>query len=256
MAMKLDDTQELRHEDMDKTVIMRTKTHGVRELPPAKGNHPSSQPINTSNAKSRKRKRLMILAGVFAAALIVGFGVTGYVHDKEQLAENDALHSKYELQRRESEIGKRESELSAKKKELEQKKAELEAKRKRLAEQRGSLQNDADGIRQETDGRSALEKIRDKITGRDKKLSDAASSNKAAQAKNGSESGELDAALSDAQEMLDNVNKKIGEAQQLKQQASETRAAAEKAYHENEGTINRLFRYVGDGAKSFTDMFR
>ena len=77
MAMKLDDTQELRHEDMDKTVIMRTKTHGVRELPPAKGNHPSSQPINTSNAKSRKRKRLMILAGVFAAALIVGFGVTG-----------------------------------------------------------------------------------------------------------------------------------------------------------------------------------
>ena len=101
-----------------------------------------------------------------------------------------------------------------------------------------------------------MEKIRDKITGRDKKLSDAASSNRAAQAKNGSESGELDAALSDAQEMLDNVNKKIGEAQQLKQQASETRAAAEKAYHENEGTINRLFRYVGDGAKAFTDMFR
>ena len=236
---------------LDQTEIMlpavSAERKTVRELDPLGKDHPSVSPGAAAPAHRHRRKKYAVLCSVFAAALLCGFLLAGYYHDKQQLTENDRLQQAQSLTQREATLKEQKAALLAQRAQLEQEKQTLERKHRDLQAQADRAQGKNEQIQAEAKSGSAVGKLWDKVTGKEKERQQDIKDNAA----QGGEASKAAAALGDsidqAQTMLNDVDRHLQDLNAVHEQVTEMKQAAASAYAEHADIFDQAAYYASQG---------
>lgn len=217
-----------------------------REQVPRKGAVRELKPIRTQRGgtadaqKGKSKKKAILLVGGFVAALLAGFILAGYYHDHQQAAENQKLQQA-------AQIEQQNQSLTEQKKQLEREKRELEEKRQALQAQSERMNGKNEQMAEDSKSGSTVSKILDKVTGKEKERQQAANDNASKGAAASQEAASIGKSIDDAQAMINDVDSKLNDLNQMKQQAGKVKDAAESAYNEHAGTIQQALYYASEG---------
>ncbi len=224
----------------------------VRELSPIDGaDTDKGKPAGGNGKKPRftqKQKRAMFLAAGFLLAIFCGFLVSGYLHDKQQAAENSKVQAT-QMELKQKDLAKQESDLKAQRERLEKEKKALEAKQQELQQKSERMNGRNEQIADEGNSQSVVGKLMDKVTGKDKERQQAAQQNKAQGTQASADAASVQQSIADAQSMINDVDSKLDDVGTMKQQAAKVKDAAVNAYAEHEGTIQTVLYYAGEGVR-------
>lgn len=189
---------------------------------------------------TKRRKRNAFLAGGFVLALLLGFFIAGYAQHQTAMKEEQA---RIEQQQAAQDAAV----LQAKKAELERKKQELEQKRQELLQQAARAEGRNEQLAAENE--SLLHRLVDKVTGQAGRQQQAKAANDAAQDASNQAAKQVDAALAQAGQMLDDVNAQIEQSDKVQAAADTVRAGAQTAYDDHRDLIDSAVSYVADGVR-------
>lgn len=215
----------------------------VRELKPIRTQRDGKEHLD----KSRSKKKAILLVGGFVAALLTGFILAGYYHDHQQAAENQRLQQAAQLDQQTKSIQHQSQSLTEQKKQLEKEKRDLEEKQQALQAQAERMNGRNDQMTEDSKSSSAVSKILDKVTGKEKERQQAASDNAAKGAEASQQAASIGKSIDDAQAMINEVDSKLDDLNQMRQQAGKVKEAAESAYNEHAGTIEQALYYASQG---------
>lgn len=219
---------------------------GVRELEPERISSRQSLKRKSSFFTAGK-KRGLLLAVVFAAALLGGFMLAGYSQDQSEARQNQHQLEQQKMQEREQKLANQEADLKARRQELERQKQELQQRERELEDKssraRGRNEQLADSAPDSTFG-----KLVDKVTGKEAKRQGQLKENEKIAAQADGDVAKLKQSIAEAQNMLDDVDAKLDTVAEMQQEANRLRAKAESAYAENKDTIDKAVYYAKSGA--------
>ena len=229
----------------------------VRELPPEK--MPSRQEGRQEQKKggwlSAGKKRGLLLAVGFAAALIVGFMIAGYTQDQSAERQNQQKLEQQQLKDRQQKLAGQEADLKAQREALERQKQELQARERELEAKSSRAQGRNEQL-EDSAPASALGKLVDKVTGKEAQREQQVKENKAISSQADGEVARLKQSIADAQSMLDDVDAKLDTVAEMQQEASRIKAKAESAYAENKDVIDKAVYYAKSGAELLSNWFK
>lgn len=242
----LEDTQSMPKVDASEAPLenpRQGRSHGtVRELDPLPEKRLQGRGARSS-FWTKRRKRNAVLAGGFLLALLLGFFFAGYAQHQTDAREEQARIQQEQAAKQ----AKDAASLEKQKAELEQKKQELEAKKQELLLQAARAEGKNEQLAE--DQGSMLGKLVDKVTGQEKKQQQAKAANAAEQDSSKQAAQQVDEAITQAGQMLDDVNEKINQNGKLQETADTVRTGAQSAYEDHKDTIDSVASYVADGAK-------
>ena len=219
---------------------------GVRELPPEdvppRVEKPKAKPFFTAG-----RKRGMLLAICFVAALLGGFMLAGYSQDQSEAKQNQQQMERQQMQAREQKLADQEADLKARRQELERQKQALQERERELEDKSSRAKGRNEEISKEAPG-SALGKLVDKVTGKEAKRQEKLQENEKVSAQADSDVAKLKQSIAEAQSMLDDVDAKLDTVAEMQQEAGRIKAKAESAYAENKDVIDKAVYYARTGA--------
>jgi hypothetical protein len=235
---------------LDRTEIMlpaaSADRKAVRELDPLGKEHQTVPPVTVAS-KHHRRKKYAVLFSVFAAALLCGFLLAGYYHDRQQLTENDRLQQEQSLTQREAALKEQKTSLLAQRAQLEQEKKNLEQRQRDLQAQADRAQGKNDQLQAEAKSGSAVGKLWDKVTGKEKERQQDQKDN----AEQGGEAAKAAAAVGDsidqAQTMLNDVDHHLQDLNAVHTQVTEMKQAAASAYADHADILDQAAYYVSQG---------
>lgn len=251
---KLDDTQSLPPltDAAGKDPIRQPfpqKNGDVRQLRPAAGAQEERHGWLTP-----KRKKAILLCAGFLIALFAGFAIAGYRQDQADLAANERQYQAQEMKDRQQKLDQQEKDLQQKRQQLEQQKKELEQQKRSLQQDSDRLAGRQEQMAADDASSSTVQKILDKVTGKEADRQKAAQSAQQQQSQNTSSTDAVNQSLADAQTMLDDVNAKLSDVEAMKGEASKMKEKAETAYDENKDAIDTALYYVKQGASMALNM--
>ena len=242
-SKRMDDTQPVPR--VDETMVQAPlvpKNGTVRELDPM----PEKKDEYEKKSRfTKKQKRAMWLAGGFFVALFCGFLISGYLHDKQQTAENNKVQAT-QMQLKSAELARQETDLKAQRDRLEKEKKELEEKQRSLQQTADRMAGRNEQLDEEGSN-STIGKLFDKVTGKTKAREQAAQQNAVQGSQASDEAASVRQSIDQAQAMINDVDSKLDSVGEMKQQASKVKDAASAAYAEHEGTIQQVLYYAGQG---------
>ena len=250
-SYRLDDTQPVK--PVDETMIqppIEPAEHagGVRELRPVPEKAGEKKQQAKKGRFTPKQKKAMLLTGGFLAALFCGFLISGYLHDKEQLAENSKVQAT-QMEQKQKALSEQEKELKDQREHLAQEKKELEAKQQELQNKAERMNGRNEQLADEGSSKSMLGTLVDKVTGKEKERTAATQQNAAQGAKASADADSVKQSIADAQTMINEVDAKLDDVGAMKQQAVKVKDAASSAYAEHAGTIQTVLHYAGEGVQ-------
>jgi hypothetical protein len=210
----------------------------VRELAPVRKQEETGP--QKAYIKKRKRRKAIFLTAGFLVALLSGFILAGYYHDRQQATENQHMQQAAQIQQQANE-------LTQQRQQLEQEKLELEQKRQALQSAAGHIAGKNTQIEEENQSASMASKLLDKVTGKEKERQRSIQDNAAQETRNNNDAAALNVSINDAQAMINDVDSKLGELDQVRQQANRVKQAAASAYNENANTIGQILYYASEG---------
>lgn len=239
---------------VDETMLQPAEPQrgSVRELSPLDEAGGQGKPDGKNGKKPRftkKQKRAMLLAAGFFLAIFCGFLVSGYLHDKQQAAENSKVQAT-QMELKQKDLAKQENDLKAQRERLEKEKKALEAKQQELQQKSERMNGRNEQIADEGNSQSVVGKLMDKVTGKDKEREQAARQNTAQGAQASADAASVQQSIADAQSMINDVDSKLNDVGAMKQQATKVKDAAVNAYAEHEGTIQTVLYYAGEGVRA------
>ncbi len=241
---RIDDTDRMPREQM-------ARKGSVRELKPVHTQRGSQEKLK----KGKARKKKILLVGGFILALLCGFILAGYYHDQQQATENQKLQQAAQMDQKTKSLQQQSQSLTEQKKQLEREKRELEEKRQDLQAQAERLNGRNEQMAEDSNSRSTVTKILDKVTGKEKEREQAAGDNAAQGAQASQDAASLGKSIDDAQAMINDVDSKLDDLGQMKQQAGKMKDAAESAYNEHFGTIQQALYYASEGIDLIRGLF-
>ena len=219
---------------------------GVRELPPEemppRVEKPKAKPFFTAG-----KKRGILLAICFVAALLGGFMLAGYSQDQSEAKQNQQQMERQQMQAREQKLADQEADLKARRQELERQKQALQERERELEDKSSRAKGRNEEISKEAPG-SALGKLVDKVTGKEAKRQEKLQENEKVSAQADSDVAKLKQSIAEAQSMLDDVDAKLDTVAEMQQEAGRIKAKAESAYAENKDVIDKAVYYARTGA--------
>ena len=219
---------------------------GVRELPPEeippRVEKPKAKPFFTAG-----KKRGILLAICFVAALFGGFMLAGYSQDQSEAKQNQQQMERQQMQAREQKLADQEADLKARRQELERQKQALQERERELEDMSSRAKGRNEEISKEAPG-SALGKLVDKVTGKEAKRQEKLQENEKVSAQADSDVAKLKQSIAEAQSMLDDVDAKLDTVAEMQQEANKIKAKAESAYAENKDVIDKAVYYARTGA--------
>ena len=249
-STRLQDTQPVpRMEDVSaksgaiQPPLSSTRSPGVRELKPI-----SQKPDKKSGKKlTSRRKKVLMLTGGFIFALLCGFFVSGYYHDRQQAADNDRLHQTQQMEQKSRNLQQQEQSLREQRDKLEQEKKALEEKQKNLQSQADRAAGRNEQINADSAG-SAVSKIWDTVTGKNQQRQQTSKENEAKSTQASNDASAVGKSIDEAQAMINDVDSRIRDLDEMKQQAQQVKDVASSAYAEHAGTIDQAVYYISEGA--------
>ena len=220
--------------------------NGVRELSPDGGKGKEGQPEKQSWLTPKRKKRLM-LGGGFLGALLIGFMIAGYSQDQSAARQNQRQYEQQQMKDREQKLADQEKDLKARREQLEQQKKDLQAREAQLEDSSSRAKGRNEQLGDSAPG-STIGKLIDKVTGKESKRNDQVQQNKQQSAQADTDAASVKESISEAQQMLDDVNSKIDSVSSMKQEAGQLKAKAESAYAENKGVVDKAIYYAKVGA--------
>ena len=188
--------------------------HGVREL-----GRISMPQDKKRSFFTKKRKQGIILVAVFLLALFCGVAFAGYAKESSELAEGQKTVAQ------QKDLDMQERRLEEKRQKLEKERQKLEAQKKEKRSAREKQEDSSDFV----------DEILDKVKGKEKTAPAA------------KEGDSIDAAISEAQSGLDDVNEKLQAVAEMKKKADKVKSTADQVYRENKGTIDTILHYAAEG---------
>ena len=237
----------------DNAERMDSGYRGVRELPPEEipphVEKPKAKPFFTAG-----KKRGILLAFCFVAALFGGFMLAGYSQDQSEAKQNQQQMERQQMQAREQKLADQEADLKARRQELERQKQALQERERELEDMSSRAKGRNEEISKEAPG-SALGKLVDKVTGKEAKRQEKLQENEKVSAQADSDVAKLKQSIAEAQSMLDDVDAKLDTVSEMQQEASRIKAKAESAYAENKDVIDKAVYYAKTGADFLSQWF-
>ena len=230
----------------DNTERRESSYRGVRELPP-ENVPPSVEKPKTKPFFTAGKKRGLLLAACFVAALLGGFMLAGYSQDQSEAKQNQQLLERQQMQAREQKLADQEADLKARRQELERQKQALQERERELEDMSSRAKGRNEEISKEAPG-SALGKLVDKVTGKEAKRQEKLQENEKVSAQADSDVAKLKQSIAEAQSMLDDVDAKLDTVAEMQQEAGRIKAKAESAYAENKDVIDKAVYYARTGA--------
>ena len=235
----------------DNTERLDSGYRGVRELPPedipSRVEKPKAKPFFTAG-----KKRGILLAFCFVAALFGGFMLAGYSQDQSEAKQNQYQLEQQKMQAREQKLADQENDLKARRQELERQKKELQERERELEDKASRAKGRNEQIAENAPD-STFGKFMDKVTGKETKRRDQQKENEAIAAQAEGDVAKLKQSIAEAQNMLDDVDAKLDTVAEMQQEASRIKAKAESAYAENKDVIDKAVHYAKLGADVLSD---
>lgn len=234
-------------EDEIQPPFPRRSGGSIRELPPepfvnqSAGKHPPDP-----GGSSGKIKYLLLLAG-FLLALFMGFALAGFLQDESEARGLEKARQEQQMADRERKLADQEETLREERRRLEEQKQALEARQKELSEESSRLKGRNEQLREESQA-GGVDKLLDKVTGKDKQRARAARENEQQSAKLDSDTAEVRQSIQQAQQMLDDVDEKLDDLEAMQKEAKRIRGQVENAYTENKDSIDKFIYYAQQGA--------
>ena len=229
-------------------------SRSVRELPPEKLPPHKEKPPVKKGFFTAGKKRGLLLAACFSAALLGGFMLAGYSQDKSEAKQNQQQLERQQMQAKEKKLADQEADLKARRQELERQKKELQAREKELEDKSSRAKGRNEEIESNAPG-SSLGKLVDKVTGKEAKRKEQLQENEKISAQADSDVAKLKQSIAEAQSMLDDVDAKLDTVADMQQEASRIKAKAESAYAENKDVIDKAVYYARTGADFLSKWF-
>lgn len=226
----------------------------VRRLTPLNGKQ-GKYPVEKKKENwFRRHKKAVILTGGFLVALCLGMILAGWQADKRDLANTQRQVAELQQKNQQEKAARSQAELKQQKAELEAKLAALEKQQKELEGQSSRMQGRNDQI-QDDRSESTVGKLIDKVTGKDKKRQAEVSANNEKASAADQQASSVQQSIAQVKSMIDDVDTQMGNADSVKNQAAAVAQEAQKAYHENEGTIQQVLGYAKRGAGVLLNLF-
>lgn len=223
-----------------------TNPDGVRELPPDKDLQQQNQP--QQNWLQAHKRKAALLAGGFLVAVFLGFMLAGYTQHKEE-AKNQQYMQQQAMQNKQDDLNRQEEDLKQQRKELEQRKQDLQDRERALEEQSSRAKGRNEALNEDKSSSSTLDKIIDKVTGKDDERDQSIQKNKETSAQADTNVDDVKQSINEAQQKLDSVNQKLDSVSSMKQEAGSIADKAKDTYDENKGTIDTALDYAKAGAQ-------
>lgn len=245
-------------EDLDKTRYMPRITDDEiihQPIPQAKENNsvkelPPDLSLRRQKTKppkfTAKKKRAFILGIGFVAALFLGFAIAGYSENQLNEKNNARVMQEQELAAKEKDIAAEEDDLKAKRRELEKQKQELERQEKELAAAKNIAEGKNAALDEEKPS-TAIGKLVDKVTGKAADREKASKENSDTSQKAGEDLADIKQSISDAQNMLNEVDEGLDKVAAMKNEAANIRGKLAATYEENKGLVDSLVSYTKTG---------
>lgn len=221
-------------------------SRSVRELPPEQIPPRPKQKAKPAFFTAGK-KRGILLAACFGAALLGGFMLAGYSQDQTEAKQNQHKLEQQQMQAREQKLADQEADLKARRQELARQKKELQERERELEDKSSRAKGRNEAISSNAPD-STLGKLVDKVTGKESKRKEQLQENEKVSAQADSDVAKLKQSIAEAQSMLDDVDAKLDTVAEMQQEASKIKAKAESAYAENKDVIDRAVYYAKTGA--------
>lgn len=254
-APKLDDTQSLppltdaAEQEESIQQPFPQQNDDVRQLQPA-----LDRESGQGGWLTPRRKKAILLCAGFLIALFAGFAIAGYRQDQADLAANERQYQAQEMKDRQQKLDQQEKDLQQKRQQLEQQKKELEQQKRSLQQDSDRLAGRQEQMAADDASSSTVQKLLDKVTGKEADRQKAAQSAQQQQSQNTSSTDAVNQSLADAQSMLDDVNAKLSDVETMKNEAGKMKEKAANAYDENKDVIDTALYYVKAGASMALDM--
>ena len=232
----------------------------LKRLPPDMFDSPPTQKNSATNRNSLRFTRLLrgiLLAAALCLAAVVGFFAAGVVRENSSDVINDRENQRRVIVEQQRAVEAEAESLLAEKKRLELEKELLEAKKQSLEKEASRLKGKHEQLfaEEEANSDSFIGSLLDKVTGRNvqrREEMERTAKEKDAATKDGDEA---DRALQEAQDTLDDINRKLAEARALKKDIDSVREEIESAYAENKDTFDAIVYYTKAGVRFFFDSF-
>ena len=193
------------------------------------------------------RRKYVILAGGFLAALFLGFVLSGYYHDKQQLSENDRLQQEQSFSQREGKLKQQEAALREQRIRLEQQKQELEQQQRDLEAQAERAKGKNEQIAADEKKGSAMGKLWDKVTGKEKERQQTVQENTAQGDKASKDAAAIGSSIEQAQAMMNDVDARLQDLNDMRDQVQQMKQAAASAYAEHADVVDQVLHYAVEG---------
>lgn len=234
----------MKQDELEKTQILpavqETKSRSsVREIEPLP-ELPGDSLSPGSKKGSVSRKKAAILAGLFFAAILAGFIVMGIFSERKMMAENDQVHQQQTIRMQQQA-------LTAEKNKLEKEKADLEQQQKMARERSEGLSGQSEKMLAGIEDAPVLKKVWNKISGKEADVKAAAAQSGAAAQDAGKQADTLASSVQNAQDMIEDVNRKMDDLQAMGEKAGKIKTAAENAYAEHADLIDQAVFYFNLG---------
>ena len=221
-----------------------------RELPqqkkPPTGN---KKPLN-DNETPKWKKWVMVIV-LFFFSVICSFFLFGYFNDRQQISENEQLRQIQSMREQEADIKKKKEALSKEKENLEIEKKALEQRKKQLEAEAAGAKKRNDEIKKKTDNASAIDKVWDKVSGKEKKRQEEQKENNTTYEKAQNELHDVENALRQSAEIIHEVNEKVQQLQEMQERVEKIQTEATELYESNASIISKALYYFKEMTKIF-----
>lgn len=237
----------------DKTQFMpavQEPQSSFRELPQQKQPLNGNKKTSNDNKTPRWKKWVMVIV-LFFFSVISSFFLFGYFNDRQQISENEQLRQIQSMREQEADIKKKKEELNREKENLEIEKKALEQRKKQLEAEAADAQKRNDEIKKKKDNASAIDKVWDKVSGKEKKRQEEQKENTSNYDKAKNELKDVENALRQSAEIIHEVNEKVERLQEMQERVEKIQNEATELYESNAGIISKALYYFKEMTKIF-----
>ncbi|WP_338626132.1 hypothetical protein [Selenomonas sp. TAMA-11512] len=248
---------QIQQEDYEKITtgeIRELPRHGTSGVRNQKTMDAEESFTNTERGIGKTAKKIIIIGGVFFAALVTGFVLSDSAQEQERMRQEQAT-AVQDLEIRQSHMAKEEAALEQQKAALEKQKSELEARERELEKEEARLQGKEERIEQEKASNSVVDNVIDKITGKDGERKREAADVETDINKLHEELKTLRAAIQDTDTTLQKIDEQLDSLGELAESARRASDTAREAYKENEQLINKVLTFIEQGANVLRAFF-
>lgn len=247
----------MKQDELEKTQILpavqATEKHSsVREIEPLEDLHlpkPSGPQMPEKSGYAFPKKKAAALAALFFAAILAGFIVMGIFSERKMAAENDQVHQQQTMQLQKQA-------LEAERSKLEREKADLLAQQKEAKNRSDGLSGQSEKLLADMENAPVLKKVWNKISGKEADVKAAAEKSSSAAQEAGKQADTLASSVQNAQEMIDDVNRRMDDLQAMGEKAGKIKTAAENAYAEHADLVDKAIFYFQMGREYLSSVLQ